>query len=554
MFSRPIAVFVLQIGLRGCIMKAQLGLFLHLLKQHQHQIAIAYFSLAGLSATYWARIRPTFMSDSAVPNAIAEILAAILAVVASFIYLLLMVIYLLHPNYVDHAQPLVASISWLWMRGRELYPNWATGDVSISVYGPITFLINGAALLLSPSILASKLPGVLSLVAALAATSIVLRRTTNGNYASLLLLGSAVLLLDTFHAHAYWNRPEPFLILISALALLVISFRLPSMLEGISIGLLAGIAAGFKVHAFIYLLPTWAAALSKIQSLRDRIFVAFVGSLCAVTFAFLPYFESGVSVAGHLRILRVAFDEGWSLSLFRKSLLFLFVLAAPITLILILQKPELNPSKRWFLATLGISALVMTVISGKQGGGRYYLLPLIPVFVYGIAIAVEKFRIYATLIFATLFLTYGPNLLLDTRWGLRYDRQIDAQSEHDEIAELKTYLDSYPNAQFGVSDNEHFPAYFYRVFSVWNGRPLHVDFSAWMDLAYTGVDEKHILRFIKGCAVQTWILPLGAPFQLSNFFTGEPMLSENFRQTFLSSYRQIKSGNTYQIWQCNSNP
>src|SRR5262249_4643473 len=101
-------------------------------------------------------------------------------------------------------------------------------------------------------------------------------------------------------------------------------------------------------------------------------------------------------------------------------------------------------------------------------------------------------------------------------------------------------------------DTEHFTSYFYRVFSVWKGQPLRIDFSVWMDLAYVGVDEEHVLRFIKGCAVQTWILPLGTPFLLDNFFTNSPMLSESFRQTFLANYQQIEVGRTYQVWQCNS--
>jgi hypothetical protein len=529
-------------------MRAQLGLLLHICKQHQHQIAIAYFCLAALSAKYCVKIRPTLMS--AVPIA----MPITLAVVTISTYLLMTAIYLSYPNYVDHLQPVVASISWLWMQGRELYPNWTTGDVSISFFGPPTFLINGMALLLSPSIFASKLPGVLSLIMALAATLIVLKRTTSTVSASFLLLGSEVLLLGIFHEIAYWNRPEPFLLLVSALALLIISSKLPSWVESIGIGLLAGLAAGFKVHAFIYLLPAGAAALARIQSLRSRIIVAIIGSLCAITFALLPYFESGVSIAGYLRFLRVAFHEGWSLFLFTKNVVFVFALAAPIMLILIWRKPTLDPPDRWLLVALGFSAVVVAVIGAKEGAGRYFLLPLIPVFVYGIAIVSAKFATRsAALIFASLFLIYAPNLLLDVWWRLRYDYQIDVQSNRNEIAELKTYLETYPDAQFGVSDNEHFSAYFFRVFSVWNGQPLHVDFSVWMNLAYTGVDEEHILRFIKGCAVHTWILPLGAPFQLSNFFTDEPMLSEQFRQTFLSNYRQINSGKAYQIWQCNSN-
>jgi hypothetical protein len=73
-----------------------------------------------------------------------------------------------------------------------------------------------------------------------------------------------------------------------------------------------------------------------------------------------------------------------------------------------------------------------------------------------------------------------------------------------------------------------------------------------MVLAYVGVDEAHVVRFIKGCAVPTWILPLGTPFRKMNNFNRMPLLSENFRQTFQTNYKLIETGQAYQVWRCNT--
>lgn len=97
-------------------------------------------------------------------------ISAALSIFAVFAYVFAIALYLAYPNYLDHGQATVASISWLWMHGHELYPNWTTGEIYGVIYGPVLFLINGMALLLSQSIFASKLPGVLSLGAALGAT------------------------------------------------------------------------------------------------------------------------------------------------------------------------------------------------------------------------------------------------------------------------------------------------------------------------------------------------------------------------------------------------
>jgi hypothetical protein len=220
-------------------------------------------------------------------------------------------------------------------------------------------------------------------------------------------------------------------------------------------------------------------------------------------------------------------------------------------MIWIWRKPVLHPSDRWLLAALGPSIALVTVIGAKDGGGTHYLLPFVPVCIYAIATVCASAKVetekIASLVFISYFLAYSPNLVLNVR-----DLYHDTTHEWEKIAELKTYLDSYTGAQIGVSDDQHYSSYFYRVLSVWDGRPLDVDFSTWMDLAYVGVDEGYIVRFIERCTIPVWILPLGTPFTKTNDFNGQPLLSERFRQTFLTNYRQIETGHAYQVWACKS--
>ena len=59
------------------------------------------------------------------------------------------------------------------------------------------------------------------------------------------------------------------------------------------------------------------------------------------------------------------------------------------------------------------------------------------------------------------------------------------------------------------------------------------------ELAYVGVPEKNIIRFIKTCEVPTWILPLGEPFTKESWYTQRPILSDEFRRIFAMNYRLI---------------
>jgi hypothetical protein len=527
--------------------KPLLFVWLYWLRDHQHQLVIAYLCLAALSWKYWVKIHP-------IVRTVAIGIAGALAVFTISGYISAIVFYLLYPNYIDHGPPVVASMSWLWMHGHELYPNWATGDVYGSVYGPLTFLMNGIALQWSPSIFASKLPGVLSLGVASAIAFMLFTRKTASSVASLFLVASLALLCGLGNEVTYWNRPEPFLILVGVLSLFV-ALRSSPWVAVISVGVLAGLAVGFKLYGFIYTLPAAAVALARVETLRGRLVAGIIGSACAVSSAILPYLEKGASITSHLRFLGVVFGAGWSADLFTDNLLIAFVLAVPIVGIWIWWKPALNTPDRWLLAALALSLAMVTVIGAKKGGGAYYLLPLIPLCMYGITVVCPSSKIeakgIAAFVFVSFLLAYGPHLILHLR-DLGCGYQVAARSQREKIAELKAYLDTYPNAQIGISDDAHYSSYFYRVLSVFNGQPLHIDFTVWMDLAYGGVDERYIVRFLNGCSIPTWILPLGRPFTQVNWYNGLPLVSESFRQTFLMNYRKIENGEAYQVWQCTS--
>jgi hypothetical protein len=483
-------------------------------------------------------------------------IAAALVVLATVAYGLTIFLYVAFPNYLDHGQPAVASISWLWMQGHDLYPDWETSDIYGMVYGPILFLINGIALQLHPAIMTSKVLGVLSFIVALVAMSILIKQKSISSSTSIFLFASLLMLFVPFNIYVYWNRPEPLLILVTALALTA-AVRAPISLAAVGVGILAGVAAGIKFHGIVYTIPAAVLALARVERLQSRLVMAVVASACAMGVALLSYLGTGASIEGYLRFLKVALRHGWSAYFFSESLSFAFVLAAPIIGISIWRNRPLNPAQQGLLAASCISIAMLTVIGAKPGAGAYYLVPMVPNCIYGIAVLLESSKIrineFTAVIFICLFLAYWPGLFVYMR-GLQYADEVGAQSELNEIDELKAYVETYPEGQIGISDRKHYSSYFYRTLSVFSGRPLRVDFSVWMDLAYAGVGEQHISRFIKACEVPVWILPLGTPFTMVSKYNNLPLLSEDFRQTFLRNYRQIESGHAYQVWECNNDP
>jgi hypothetical protein len=84
---------------------------------------------------------------------------------------------------------------------------------------------------------------------------------------------------------------------------------------------------------------------------------------------------------------------------------------------------------------------------------------------------------------------------------------------------------------------------------------VDVHFTVWEDLSHGAVSEDHIIRFIKGCRVPSWILPIGEPFVMNTFlFPWHPLVSDEFRKLFVDNYQLATTATAWQVWVCRHIP
>jgi hypothetical protein len=462
--------------------------------------------------------------------------------------------YLRYPSYLDHVEPTIASIAWLGMHGHALYPNWESGNAYGLVYGPVLYLLQGSLLLIDPTITASKALGVVSLLIAFCLIFAIIKQRVSDNFTRVFFVASVVMLLMPFGPFVYWTRAEPFLILISVLALIA-AIKLRPLAAGVVVGCLAGIAMGFKLHGFVYVAPTAIMTIARAQLSRDRINLIIIGFVCAIIFALLPFLQEDSSLIGYLQYLNIAAHHRFAPDAFSANLLFALVLLMPAVAFWFWRRPAISPTDLWLLGGLCTSIAIAVVIGGISG--PYHLLPFAPLFLYAAIIMADApaprpaaSQIFA-IIFLLLLLAYGPaSFIINTRLIADYYR--NSRTEHEKIKELQTILAAYPKAEIGISDDRHYSDTYYRIFSVLQNHPLHIDFVAWEDLAYVGVEETNIIRFIKKCEVPIWILPLGEPFTKLSWYTKQPILSNDFRRVFSMNYGLIEMDQFYQVWRCRS--
>jgi len=484
---------------------------------------------------------------------------ALLAAVSFALYLGQVWIYLSYPGYVDPTETMVASASYLASRGQEVYPLPETGDLYGSLYGPAVFLINGAVLRLDPSVLGSKLQGVAALLLAIGVTWQVMRLRLADELAALLALATFVVLLLPYGQYAYYNHGDPFLILASALSLAAL--RLRGFPAAAVIGLLMGFAACLKLHGFIYVTPAAFCLVGREDTARRRLALAAMMAGSAVLAVAAPFMVPNVSLVGYLRYLALAGHHGLRLIVFCLNLVFASAFCAPVVWLLVWRRPVLAREDRWLVGGFALAGTVVVIIGSKVGAGPHHLLPLIPVGLYVAAAITARsaegrpipLRVRNLWAVALLVALLGNHIGFAQSYGgvSYYALYRSEPAMHEAIDELREMARTYPGAQMGASDDQHFSDVFPAVVLVFEAKQLHLDNAAWLDLATGGVSSSAPIRFLNDCRIPSWILPAeGPPFSLGNHYTGQPLFSDEFRSTFFANYQPAKTGRFYRAWTC----
>ena len=468
--------------------------------------------------------------------------------------------YLFVPNYIHHAEPTVAVSSALLLRGQPIYPAWDTGQgIYGGPYGPVLYFIHAAVLFLSKNIQATKIAGIVSIWLAIVFIALDVRRTIHLGSTVLVSMGCMVLVLFFFFEETFWNRPEPFLILLSALG--VRALRLPSISAAPVVGLLAGLAAGVKLHAFLCFVPVAVALLSREASSRTSM-LRLAGMIFAValTATLAPFLHPSVSLKHYLAYLELlAADQGLSLYEFLENLKFLAVMITPCVAIYLIRRPvRSRETELSFLAFL-VCIAITAVIAAKNGSGPWHLLPFLPPLMFLTLKFAMLERRHPSLsisrqaaargFFCLYICAFGPWLLYSS---LRMIRVIaNSPLAWSQIAELEKLYSIYPKAEMGASDTKNYDVTFYRVIGVLRGTPAHFEIPFIMDIRYVGLGDAATEALVEGCKITEWILPTaGVPFSITNFYDGSQLLSDKFRQDFANNYRVVFTGNYYTVWSC----
>ena len=469
--------------------------------------------------------------------------------------------YLMIPTYFDHVEPAVVVSAELLLRGQQIYPSWDNGDGLYGmIYGPILYFIHAGFLLVIKSIFSTKIAGVLAIWGALIFMALEVKQLTRSAPIVLLALGCIVLFFLKFGNSTFWNRPEPFLILFSAVA--IQALRFPRYRAAVAIGLFSGVAIGLKIYAILFFAPTILALVVREETFAMGLRIGALASAVAAVVAVAPFLHPSVSLHGYIEYMNITAQHGLSLKLFYDNIIHFALITAPIVLIYFLRRPNWSSEIRWLTLALFACISVVAVIASKHGAGPHHLLPFLPIALYS-ATRTAAFvhrrtdrrigsRVAVQCFFILYFLGLSP---LGISEAIHLNRRIvDSRHEQSFVDELTKIYAAHPLSEMGVSDAPNYRSTYYRVVGILAETPVHLDVAFLMDLRAVGIGSRETEKFVESCKVREWVLPAkGMPFSISNAyeFEGErELFSDRFRQTFEKNYRIVFKGKYYNVWSC----
>ena len=467
--------------------------------------------------------------------------------------------YLLVPYYFDHVEPTVAVSSALLLRGQSLYPDWIAGEgVYGLMYGPVLYFINAMVLIANKSIFATKFAGVAAAWTALLIMALNARLIVRDYAITSLAIGCVCLVFFRLMPGQFWSRPEPFLILLSALSGLAL--RLPIFKAGLAIGIITGLAVGLKLHGVFCCLPA-AAALLERQSLpwMSRVQLASIIFATAVAVMIAPFLHPAVSLSQYLTNLEIAAEHGLRLDLFIQNIIFLALIMTPGIAIYFLKRPMLLHEFPLSIPVLITSGIIVAAVGAKNGAGVHHMLPLVPaVTMATLQIAQLKSQDPSALIsreagalsfFVAYFVAFMPFVVDQSL--LMGHAIARSSSEWPKIVELEKLYGVHTWAEMGTTDNANYPSTYYRVVGVLRGGPVHLEVPFLLDLRAAGLGDDAIRDLLQHCKVAEWVLPqAGNPFSQRNGYNGDELFSDGVRHAFHNNYRLISRGTYYDVWGC----
>jgi hypothetical protein len=478
-------------------------------------------------------------------------LAAAGAIIAAYVGLVAW--YVVQPAYFDHAEPTIPAVAAAYNAGLPLYPALDAAERYAHIYGPLLFLLHGAALwLLGPSIAASKSVGALAILASLSVAFLVFRGRA-GTPAAFRATAVCALIFASFGNVTYWTRSDPLLVLSVATGLYGAQLRSWKW-SAFVVGVCTGAAFNLKITGPAYLLPALALA-AREHGKRFVIAAAAAAGSIAVT----PFLAPGISLLDYRDYIELSSRNGVSWARLRQNVEWSVFLAAPLAISIVAAvRAGSFPAGNTGVVSAAFLALgIISIAAAKPGGGPFHLLPLVSVLAFLVVKTVRAGEAGGTRRVAWAFTLSA--LILAVPEQILVVRTVAGRNLSSAIADLERFADEHPGRRLavGYAGISYLPHA--RTTIVARTGDYLLDAPAVQEHRLSGLPiPAATIRAVEDCRVELWLIPAGAePFVVPGAYApdGPPgVFPESFRRAFLAHH--VRAGRTggFDVWECRRAP
>lgn len=458
--------------------------------------------------------------------------------------------YLLTPLIFDHAEANIASVGALYNKGYEIYTELNSASRYSLLYGPWPYLVVAFFQSISSNvILASKIPGVINLCLLLSCTVLLTAQIKNSAFPKLLSVCVIPLALLGYYNFSYWNRPDSYIMAYLFCAFTVVNFapRVGFWGASLALGLLAGLAANSKFHAFLYFVPVavYFFEMYRFPQYWLKIAVAGWGFLGALT---VPFLLPNVGAKNYLLWLQMASKHGLVLEIFLKNISFI------ASFLLLLYVSHFTKKFKFTYVALCVVSLLIAVIASKPGAGQHHFLPFVPLILW---LAIQQYFSFDSIERTRFHLVAAAFLFTLTINGVNRQKQIakffgQTSLRDREFADLLSLSSSLPgNVELGFAGNKTYESTFYKAALVDRDKGMLLDGAALMDMEASGISiPDSTLNEIKSCNTH-FVFPKGEePWSILSFYDEKPLFNDEFKTAFNSVYVLERSTEFFAIYKC----
>ena len=463
------------------------------------------------------------------------------------------VFYLCVPNFADYGEPVIPLLASNYLKGASIYGDWTLGHAIVgSNYGPYVFLAQIPALLLLPTIAASKFIGVACGLAAVLLLYLAVRHHRSA--ANALATCAIMIGLLAFELHYwFWNRPDSLLLAIVAVGILLFDRTRPAVCL-MALGCLAGISADLKLFAPVYLVPLAAACVVGIDSWRELLGAIAIGGALFLLALALPFLGGVSSLNAYLANLAIMPNQGFMPDAAYDALFYaLAILLLPLAA---WHAFGAGTRERVMIVALAACMFAVMLVAGKPGGGPPYMMPFVPLALYLASALTVKAPYPAWADFAGFrrVAAYVMIVCAAPMWTYSWyqmARQIPTYGTATaKAAELRKLFEGAPLAEMGHnSGDDAAEDEFFRVERAFLGQAVRFDFVNFADQRAAGLPASVIYPLFDRCSVPSWILPRrGDAFRGASYDV--PLLDEQALDRFHATYELTRRYEFYEVWTC----